>query len=222
MTVKEKVKEKVKERATILVAARMLSNIFRPTYYPLMGFFILLLFTYLSLLPWGYKAGLLLIVYLFTVFIPAVCVYSYRVTCKLSRQDLTARRNRIVPYLLHVFSYGILYYFLMSIHAPSFVRAIVVTSLLVQVSCILITLFWNISMHSAGAGAIIGTLVIYASFFHFNPVWWLCAAIMVSGLVNSSRMLLRQHTLWQVLGGTFVGLVCGIMGIFVENFLYKL
>ena len=72
-------------------------------------------------------------------------------------------------------------------------------------------------MHSAGAGAIIGALVVYASLFHFNPVWWLCAAILVSGLVNSSRMLLRQHTLWQVLGGTLVGFLCGYVGIFVES-----
>ncbi len=219
MNVKEKVKAGVKERATILVAARLLSNVFRPTYYPLMGFVILLLFTYLSQLPMGYKAGLLLIVYLFTVLIPAVGVYIYRMTRRLTRQDLQTRRNRLVPYILHVLSYGMLYHFLVSIQVPLFVRTIVAISLMVQVACILITLFWNISMHSAGAGAIIGTLVIYASLFHFNPVWWLCAAIMVSGLVNSSRMLLRQHTLWQVLGGTLVGIVCGLMGIFVEAIL---
>ena len=93
MNVGQKVKAQVRERATILVAARLLSNVFRPSYYPLMGFFILLLFTYLSQLPWAYKVGLLIIVYLFTVFIPSVGVYAYRMTRKLSRQDLQLRQR---------------------------------------------------------------------------------------------------------------------------------
>ena len=70
-------------------------------------------------------------------------------------------------------------------------------------------------MHSAGVGAIIGALIAYSAIFQFNPVWWLCLAILVSGLVNSSRMYLRQHTLWQVLGGTLVGFVCGLVGLFI-------
>lgn len=215
MRVNEKLK--VKERATILVAARLLSDVFRPSYYPLMGFAILLMFTYLSQLPWAFKVGILIIVYLFTHFIPMVGVYAFRQSRSLTRHQLLVRHNRIVPYLLHFVSYVMLYHMLSSIQSPSFVKAIVVISLLVQICCIIITLFWNISMHSAGAGAIIGALVVYASLFHFNPVWWLCAAILVSGLVNSSRMLLRQHTLWQVLGGTLVGFLCGYVGIFVES-----
>ena len=215
MRVNEKLK--VKERATILVAARLLSDVFRPSYYPLMGFAILLMFTYLSQLPWAFKVGLLIIVYPFTHFIPMVGVYAFRQSRSHTRRQILVRHNRIVPYLLHFVSYVMLYHMLSSIQSPSFVKAIVVISLLVQICCIIITLFWNISMHSAGAGAIIGALVVYASLFHFNPVWWLCAAILVSGLVNSSRMLLRQHTLWQVLGGTLVGFLCGYVGIFVES-----
>ncbi len=209
------IKQKVRERATILVVARTLSDVFRPSYYPVMGFAILLMFTYLSQLPWSYKFSLILLVYLFTVTFPSIGVYLYRFGRKISVQDLEKRKFRIVPYLLHLISYAVLYRSMYTIHAPAFVRAILVISLLVQAFCIVITLFWNISMHSAGAGAIIGALVVYAWIFRFNPVWWLCAAIMVSGLVNSSRMLLRQHTLGQVLGGTAVGFLCGLAGFFI-------
>ena len=60
-----------------------------------------------------------------------------------------------------------------------------------------------------------GALVSYSFIFHFNPVWWLCLMILINGMVNSSRMLLRQHTLWQVLGGTLVGFICGLIGLFI-------
>ncbi len=210
-----KVKDKVRERASVLVIAKTMSDVFRPSYYPLLGFVILLTLTYLSQLPWMFKFGLLFLVYVFTIFLPAIGVYVYRHVRKLSPQELRIQRNRIVPYMLHIVSYGMLLYYLRSIHSPSFVGAIIVISLLVQVSCTLITIWWKISMHSAGVGAIMGTLVVYAVVFHFNPVWWLCVAIFVSGLVNSSRMYLRQHTLGQVLGGTLVGFFCGLLGFFI-------
>ena len=188
---------------------------FRPSYYPLLGFFILLMFTYLSQLSWQLKLSLLALVYLLTIFIPDIGIYVYRRLCNLSPQDLLLRTNRLVPYVMHIICYGLLLRFLHAIHAPTFMGGIIVISLLVQCACTVITLWWKISMHSAGVGAIMGALVSYSLIFHFNPVWWLCIAILVSGLVNSSRMLLRQHTLWQVLGGTLVGFVCGLIGLFI-------
>ncbi|MBQ8968417.1 MAG: phosphatase PAP2 family protein [Bacteroidaceae bacterium] len=204
---------KVKERTAINVAAKALSRVFRPSYYPLVGFIILLTCTYLSLLPWAMRLGLLLLVALLTLFVPFLGVEAYRRMRHLTRQELLLRNNRLVPYILHIICYGVLLHFLNSIHAPTFMGGIVVISLLVQSVCTVINLWWKISMHSAGVGAIMGALVTYAAVFNFNPVWWLCLSILVSGLVNSSRMFLRQHTLWQVLGGTVVGFVCGLIGL---------
>lgn len=206
---------KTRERANITKISRMLSDIFRPTYFPMVGFAILLMFTYLSLLSWQWKVCMLLLVYMLTIALPSVGIYVYRTVHKLTRHDLQFRHNRIVPYCLHLISYWILLSILDVLRAPSFIGGIVVISLLVQLSCTVITLWWKISMHSAGVGAIIGALIAYSAIFQFNPVWWLCLAILVSGLVNSSRMYLRQHTLWQVLGGTLVGFVCGLVGLFI-------
>lgn len=206
---------KIKERTNILVAAKTLSNLFRPSYYPLVGFLIMLTMTYLSLLPWGTKITLLVVVYVFTILLPYLGVLFYRYARRLSRQELQLRENRVVSYIMHIICYVALLYLLRSIHAPKFVSGIVIISLLVQFCCAVITLWWKISMHSAGVGAIIGAVVAYSMVFHFYPVWWLCLAILVSGLVNSSRMFLRQHTLWQVLGGTAVGFACGLVGLFI-------
>ena len=96
---------------------------------------------------------------------------------------------------------------------PMFMGAIIASSLLIHCVCLVVNMRWKISMHSAGAGGIIGSLMAYASIFGFNPVWWLCGAILLDGLVMTSRMLLRQHTLGQVLGGSAVGIVCGYFGI---------
>ena len=90
---------------------------------------------------------------------------------------------------------------------------IVVGALFIQGVCLLLNLRWKVSMHAAGAGGIIGALVAYSVVFAFNPVPWLCGTVLLDGMVMTSRMILRQHTLWQVWMGTLVGIVCGYLGI---------
>ena len=206
---------KLNEQKIIVRAAKVLSNVFRPSYFPLLGFVIMFLFTYLSQLPWWYKLSFLAIAYVVIILLPMFGIYVYRKAYVLVLQDLLFHRHRLVPYILHIICYGVMLRLLHDFHSPAFMSSIIVISLLVQCVCTVITLWWKISMHSAGVGAIMGALIAYSSVFHFNPVWWLCLTLLVSGLVNSSRMLLRQHTLWQVLGGTLVGFLCGLIGLYI-------
>ncbi len=200
-------------RRWLLVGARILSMVFRPSYYPTVAFFVLLTFTYLRMLPFLYRLYVLAIVYLLTYAIPWAGVRVYRHFRNIPKQSLRERKHRLVPYAIHIVCYLVCLDFVWRLHLPTYLLAVVMVAICLQVVCTLVTLFWKISVHSAAVGTVIGGIVIYASLFNFNPVWWLCAAILVSGLVNSSRMLLRQHTLWQVTGGTWVGIGCGLLGI---------
>ena len=53
----------------------------------------------------------------------------------------------------------------------------------------------------------------FGEFFGFNPVWWLCLVLILAGVLGTSRMILRQHSLAQVLAGFFVGLICSVLGL---------
>ena len=189
---------------SLLFIARIFSAVFRPSYYPAVGTFILLSFTYLSLFPWAFKLWILALVYVFTFCLPALGIYIYRRLHGWSAFELRKRHKRAVPYIINICCYLCL--------MPHFLMAIVGISLLIQCACIIINIWWKVSLHSAGAGGVIGALVAYAAIFGFNPVWWLSLAIFVAGCVMTSRMVLRQHTLGQVLGGTLIGIACGIVG----------
>ena len=52
-----------------------------------------------------------------------------------------------------------------------------------------------------------GALQAFAIIFGFNPLGWLCVVIILGGMVGSSRMILRQHSLRQVCYGFLLGLV---------------
>lgn len=201
---------------TLLLGARVLSNIFRPQYFPLVGFVALFMFTYLSLLPMTFKALILIIVALGTLLLPRLTIRIWRQMNGLKLQHLRLRQHRAFPYLIHLLFYGLTLHLLTRFHLPFYMGGILVSSLIIQVLCLFINLWWKISIHAAGAGGITGALFAYSLIFSFNPVWWLSFSILVSGLVGSSRMLLRQHTLWQVLAGTFLGILAGFLGILIK------
>lgn len=199
-----------------LTLARIISLVFRPSYYPTVAFAVLLTVTYLSLLPWSFKLWLLAVVYLFTVLIPWVGVMLYRKAHGWSTAELSRRHRRFVPYLLHIVSYLCCFSIIENVHMPAFAGALIVASLMLQCGCTIINIWWKISMHSAAAGAAVGALVAYSLLLNYNPVWWLCLLLLLSGCVMSSRMVLLQHTLAQVLAGFAYGILCGFVGIILS------
>ena len=54
----------------IILAARAISMVFTPFYLPLVGLSALFTFSYMSLLPWQYKASVLLTVAFLPYFYP--------------------------------------------------------------------------------------------------------------------------------------------------------
>ncbi len=188
-----------------LTFAKVLSVVFRPNYYPTVVFFFLLNFTFLQMLPFMFRLYVLAIVYLLTFAVPHIGMRFYRRTGEA--------HNYMVPYVINILSYLVCLHFVWKLHMPSFMLSVLAISVCVQCACTIISIWWRVSIHSAATGAVISALMVYASLLGFNPVWWLCIAILISGLVGSSRMLLRRHTLWQVIGGTWVGIGCGLIGI---------
>lgn len=198
---------------TILIAARWLSSFFRPEFLPVVGFAVLFLFTYLSLLPWTFKLAVLALIVLGTILLPRWTIRFWRRSQGWELHRLRLRQNRFFPYLIYFLYYAFTLHMLKHFHLPHYMSGILIGAMLIQGSCALINTKWKISMHSAGAGGAIGALIAYSLLFYFNPIWWLCLLILISGLVGSSRMLLRQHDLWQVVAGTLLGVVCGFVGI---------
>ena len=195
-----------------LLIARIFSTIFRPSYYPTVGTLFLLFFTFLNLFPRDSKFLLLALVFLFTVAFPALGVYIYRSFHHWSMLELRKHHKRAIPYVIHICCYLCLMHIFHVFQIPHFLMALIGISLLIQCVCVVVNVWWKVSIHSAGTGGVIGALMIYSIVFGFNPIWWLSLAILVSGCVMTSRMILRQHTLAQVLGGTLIGIACGIVG----------
>jgi len=189
------------------------SGIFNPLYLAFIGFCILFLFTYLNLLPWAFKLKVLVVVYAFTVLLPLALIHLYRRGQGWSRLELGTRERRMVPYLISIGCYIGCYYLLDSAHTPHFMGSIVLTALIIQIACAMVNTWWKISSHTAAIGGVEGALVAMSFIFVFDVLTWFCVVMLIAGLVGSARMLLRQHTLAQVVAGFLLGFFCGLFGV---------
>lgn len=80
-----------------------------------------------------------------------------------------------------------------------------------------INLWWKISLHSVGAGALIG-IVLMLSLKMLTPLdWYLISTIIAGGLILSSRLKLNLHNPQQV----WVGLFAGFFGLTVSMMLFQ-
>lgn len=203
----------------LMLLARGITWFFNPLWLPTIGITLLFLFSYLSIMPMSYKFLIVATVYCFTVMMPHTCIFFYRRLNGWSLRELSTRENRVVPYLLSIVSYLFCLILLYNFRVPGYMMGILVGALLAMFACTLINLVWKISGHMASVGGLLGGLVCFGELFAFNPIWWICLSLLLGGIVGTSRMVLRQHTLAQVLMSVPVGFVCAFIGIFFGQFM---
>lgn len=197
----------------IILAARIVSMLFTPFYLPMVGLIVLFVFSYLSIFPLAYKLQALALVYLFTILLPTILIHLYRRYQGWNLIELGHRERRMVPYIISIVCYFTCVYVMDRLHMPHFMSSIVIAALLVQIVCALVNVWWKISTHTAAIGGVAGALFVFAEYFSFNPVWWMCLVLIVAGVLGTSRMILRQHSLGQVVTGFLVGFICAAFAI---------
>lgn len=199
----------------LIMAARVMSAVFAPFYLPIVGLMALFTFSYLSLLPAVYKALVLAIVWFFTIMLPTLLIRLYRHFQGWTSRELGSKERRMVPYVISITCYFTCMYVMERLHIPHFMSSILTVALCIQIVCALINAWWKISTHTAAIGGVGGALFAFAEIFGFNPVWWFCVVFILAGLLGTSRMILRQHSLGQVVGGFWVGFVCSALVILI-------
>ena len=88
-------------------------------------------------------------------------------------------------------------------------------SLAFLVSYVFLYFKQKISLHTAAIGGLIGFLIYFSYYYQINLVLLLAFFFLLSGLIASSRLRLKAHTLREVFFGFFVGLICQFMLFFI-------
>lgn len=201
------------QKDSLYTASRIISAVFTPFMVPFVAFLLLFLFTYLRILPMQYKLTILVLVYSFTILMPMLGIYLFQKINGWGIRELGERNKRFIPYGLTILSYMGCLLTMYRIHLPRYMSGIIAATLICMIICTLVNFKWKISTHMASSGMMVGGLLSYSFIFNFNPITSLCIFILLSGMLGSARIIVRQHTLNEVAGGFLVGLFCGIIGI---------
>jgi membrane-associated phospholipid phosphatase len=197
----------------IIYSARIISAIFNPFYLALVGLVLVFTFSYLNMLPLVFRLQVLALVFFFTILMPTVFIRLYRYSNGWTLLELGRKHRRIVPYVISIVCYLACYWLIDRVNIFHIVATILMSALLIQIVCAFINIGWKISTHTAAIGGVAGSLIAFAEKFSFNPVWWLCLVLILAGVLGSARMILRQHSLSQVLVGFTVGCICAFIGV---------
>lgn len=202
-------------RQYILPLARTLSIIFTPFYLPLVGMIALFTLTYLNMLPASYKLVVVALTYAFTILLPSMLIHAYRKYHGWSPFHLNNREKRMVPYIISILTYLAYYNIMRWMHMPHFMSAIIVAALFVQVFCALFNVRMKISTHTAAIGGVTGSVMAFSFILSFNALWWLIILIIIAGMVGTARMMLRVHTLSEIVLGFITGLIVSFVTIII-------
>lgn len=196
--------------------SHVISTVFQPLLMPTYGIMLLFVYTYFGVIYRHQFWQIVSPVILFSFAIPAILIYILFRIGIVSDLSLKIRRQRIYPYLITFLSYTVMIIFYYRMHMPRWFMMIMVASVVIMVIAILITLLWKISAHMFGIGGLIGGAMAVSYFVErSNPYYMFMGLFIIAGLVGTSRLILKRHTLPQVIAGFMLGFLVSFVFVWL-------
>jgi len=190
--------------------AKIISVIFHPLFMPVYGMLIIFsaptLFGYL---PFAVKKLLFFIVVINNVFLPLSFMPFFKYRNIISSWSVENRRERIIPLLFTTLLYLTTSFIIFRFSIPVFLKSFLFAAFFISMVVTIINLWWKISIHSVGLGALTALVLILTIKMYSPMVWYLITVIVASGLVLSARLKLNTHSPQQV----WFGFLTGYLGL---------
>jgi hypothetical protein len=173
--------------------------------------------TLLGYLPFNVKKLLLLIMLVNNVLLPLSFLPFLIHRNIITSWAIIERRERNIPLIITGILYCVTSFIIFRLPIPLFLKSFIFSTAVLSLMVTIINFWWKISLHSVGAGALIG-LVLMLSLKMLAPLdLYLISAIIAGGLILSSRLKLNIHNPQQV----WIGLFAGFFGLTVFMTLFQ-
>ena len=172
---------------------------------------------------------LILLMFLTTFAIPAFAALLMKLLGLINSLQMEDKQERIGPYIITgVFYLWIFRYLLERSEVPIAYKIFVLGATIALFIAFFINLFSKISIHAVGMGGLIAMVLITMKYFSYPtfpvnaPLFGsmeismnglLIFVLVLSGIVGSSRLYLKAHTLPDILGGYFVGFIAQFIAL---------
>lgn len=191
-----------------MLPAKIISIIFHPLFMPVYGLAIILS----GFTPFGYmqipvKKLLFLIIVVNNVLLPLALLPFLRYMNFISSWTLEEREERVIPLIISSILYATSSYILYRFPVPFFLKAFMFSVFLISIMLTAINFRWKISLHSVGAGALTGLILILSFRLYSHLLGFLVIAVITGGMIMSARLRMNLHSPRQVWTGFSAGFV---------------
>lgn len=199
-------------------AAHLLSYIFHPLFIPLYISLFLLYFhpSYFTGYDAYNKFWLPLRVAYGTIFLPMITVLILKQLKFIDSIFLKSQQDRIIPYIAS----GIYYFWVYMVFRndnmiPTVLTAFMFGVFLVSSAALIANIYFKISMHAIAMGGMLGIFIVILQQNTMLMTLPLSGALLIAGLVCTSRMIVSDHRPKEIYTGLLLGAVCQFIGAFV-------
>ncbi|NLD24949.1 MAG: hypothetical protein GX670_12085 [Bacteroidales bacterium] len=186
--------------------SHVISTVFQPLLMPTYGVMLLFMYTYFGVAYSNRFWHIVTPIMLFSFVIPGILIYLLLRIGLISDLSLKVRKERFYPYFITLLSYSAMVIFYYKAQMPTWFITMMAGSIAIMIIAILITLVWKISAHMFGVGGLLGGVMSVCYYVeHSNPYWLFIGLFILAGSVGTSRLILKRHTLAQVIAGFLLG-----------------
>lgn len=202
----------LKQHFIVRFFAQFFSVVFHPLFIPfyVVAFLINYHPSYFSGLSVYTKFEILRSVFVNTILFPAFSLLVMKGLGFVRSVFLHTQQDRIGPYLANmIFYFWMARVFFNFNPALTPVLASFMTGVFLTTAVALIAnVFYKISMHAIGCGGMLGIFIIIMNSNSMLMTWPLSIALLITGLVCTSRLLVSNHTPKEIYLGLAAGLIC--------------
>jgi len=155
----------------------------------------------------GNKGIVFFVIVANTCIIPLGILMVMRFSKVISSLRMENRKERVFPFSVISLLYMITAY---SFYNKDWMDYKLIFTLFIITICLIlltsISFFWKISAHMLGVGGLLGIILAYSmNIQNHNSLYYTLAAVLLSGIIGTSRLHLNVHTPLQVLAGFLLG-----------------
>ena len=204
--------------ATLKIPAHIISFVFHPLF---IATYVTAFFAYLH--PYAF-AGLtekgknfkVLSVFFNTAFAPLFAVFLMWRLKLIQSMFLTTQKERIIPYAVTmIFYFWGWYVFRNQSENPGYLVNFLLGTFLAVCATWILNIYTKVSMHSTAMGGLV-VFFLLQSFGGFEYTgYYLAIALLVAGLVCTSRFIVSNHTQGEIYLGLFAGALCQVIALLV-------
>ena len=154
-----------------------------------------------------------LVVALYAIIIPLLTLGVLRSLGRISDYRIDDRSERLLPLLVGAVCYVLCAITIAKIPSAIFLRKFMIAAACCEVMCLVVSLYWKISLHLTAMGAVVALLVVMNIAGVGDMMVPLMIAILCAGALASARLYLGCHNGQQVLAGFCGGFAVSVLAV---------